>query len=282
MAQLPASVEVADESVLEFFGAPGLLHALVPVHNGTADPLRLRRTVAARIQRLPAEGEVHPTHVGRRAMIPPGGTQDVRLHLAVAPHTPPGDYEVEVDIGGGVRAAVLHVTEVVALTVSPGEIVLDNSSDEQLHEITVSNTGNVDIFISTIAVPLDDELLECRSFRAAAREFANGDHRETDPRRPTFDEFLVEWVRQTDRALQNAGLLRVRSVDGEITVPPGQTRVIKLGFTVPDTVDKHTRFSTFIPIAVEDLVVRVVPSLAPGAPPKQRRQTRTASRRRSS
>lgn len=282
MAHLPASVEVAGEPVMEFFGTPGLMHALVPVRNSTDEPLRLRRTVAARMPWQPAEGEVHPTHVGQRATIPPGGTQDVRIHLAVSPHTPPGDYEVEVDIGGGVRPALLHVAEVVALNVTPDEIILDNSADEQLHQITVSNTGNVDIFVSTVAVPLDDELLECRSFRAAAREFG-GDRRETDPRRPTFDEFLTEFVRQTDRALQNAGLLRVRSVDGEITVSPGQTRVITLGFTVPETVDKHTRFSTFIPIAVEDLVVRVVPSLAPGATPKrQRRQTRSTSRRRTS
>ena len=282
MSDSTAATGPVDSEVVHFFGPPGALQAVVTVGNASDEDRQLRRTVPRpQRQALAADG-AYSAHFAQRALLAPGTTLAIPARLAVPPDMLPGDHEVNVEIDGERRSAVLHISEVVSAAVSPAEIIIGASAGEQRRRIVVTNSGNIDITIDSTAAPLDDDLLTCRIMRAAVRQFAGNDHADGEARpeqQPRFEEFLSALVRQTDRVLRDAGVLRVRSIDGTVTVRPGQVAMVDMGFSVPDTIDRHTRYSAVVPIATADLVVRVVPSIGVVAERRPRRSRQQGQRR---
>ncbi len=251
-AQVVAADATSDPTV-EFFGSTGTMTGTVALRNVTDGRVRLRRTVPRVCSDLSGTGTPLLAHVARRSVLDPSGVGQVPVRLRIPQHTAPGDYQVQVDVGGVVHQAVLHVLEDVAVTVSPEEVVIAGGSEPQERRVAVSNDGNVAVTVGSLAVPLDDDLLDCRSLRGGAKEFSESGVR--------FDDFLSAVVRQGNRALQRAGILRMRVPGGEVTVEPGQTVLVPLMFQVPNTLDRHTRYSAVVPVATADLRVHVVPGL---------------------
>jgi hypothetical protein len=277
-----AATGPVDGELVHFSGPPGALQAVVTIRNASDEDRQLRRTVPRpQRQALAADG-AYSAHFAQRALLAPGAALAVPVRLAVPPDTPPGDHEVSIDIDGERQRAVLHVCEVVSAAVSPAEIIIGASAGEQRRRIVVTNSGNIDITIASTAAPLDDELLTCRIMRTAVRQFAGNDHG-GDEGRPEglrrFEDFLSELVRQTDQVLRDAGVLRVRSIDGPVVVRPGQVTMVDMAFSVPETLDRHTRYSAVVPIATADLVVRVVPSIGVVAERRPRRSRKLGERR---
>jgi len=253
MAEQRVALDGTQDATVEFFGGPGTMLGTVALRNISSDRVRLRRTVPRVCSDLSRSGPPLLAHVARRAVLDPSAVGQIPVRLRIPRHTAPGDYQVQVDVGGAVHQAVLHVLEDVAVTVSPEEVFIAGGSQPQERRIAVSNDGNVAVSIASFAVPLDDDLLDCRSLRAGAKEFS-----ETGV---VFDDFLSAVVRQGNRALERAGILRVRVAEGTLTVQPGETRLATLLFTAPGTLERHTRYTAVVPIATADLQVRVVPGL---------------------
>ena len=107
-------------------------------------------------------------HQGRR----------VPLSIAVDPTTPPGDYAVELTVGGDSRPVVLHVTEFFELTVQPEFlVVLNRHGEAQRRRLFVTNDGNVTFAIGDIGeVDLEDDMIAQRSARVALEPLARVEH----------------------------------------------------------------------------------------------------------
>src|SRR5262245_20687252 len=108
-------------------GPPDSLEGELLLHNTGPDKLILRdvRLRGEAIARRAAEADGPSELALRRVILRPGQLRRMPLQLALSPNTPPGEYHAEVQIGGGVRQLVIHVTEVVQLEIDPDPVVID-------------------------------------------------------------------------------------------------------------------------------------------------------------
>jgi hypothetical protein len=241
-----------DEQIV-LVGQPGTLRGELYVHNPGAERIVLRGSQlrGASLERgaaTPAACRLPPIAVR------PGGRRRVPLNIALPAHTPPGEYHYELEVGGHVRSVVLHVTEVVDLDISPPQVVIENRPGRKVTKrVVFHNLGNVPLTIGQVgAIPLDDELLQCRTGRAAV--VMGGD------RIASLDDYYAEVIRQTKTALEQTGLLRVRNKAGTVVLEPGQVQPIDLEILVPKGLEKHTRYRGAAAFYTADLEFFVVPS----------------------
>jgi hypothetical protein len=224
-----------------------------------------------------AKGPVETEPLRQRlpsVIVHPGEKRRVPLKLALAPTTPPGEYQAEIQLKDSTWPVIMHVTEKVALSISPSRLVIQNTPGAtETRRVVLSNQGNVPITIGELAaIPLDDDLLQCRLLRAVVA--ALGEEQEQ-----TLDTILTEFAHQSKSILQQSGLLRVRNRTGRLTLEPGQVSPVDLEFRLPETLDRRTRYRALVPILTADLEVLIAPALEavqiPEKPEKPARPTRT-------
>jgi hypothetical protein len=186
----------------------------------------------------------------RRIIVRPGQSRPVPVALALDPRTPPGTYEALLDIDGEQRSVVLHVTEDVALSISPQPLVIQNRPKAQVRkEVVFTNEGNVPITVRSIGtVVLDDEMAHCRAMRGALTDV--GDTMED------MDDYIAALGKRY-RKIYETLVLKVQN--DEITIKPGETRALKLNITVPAKLEKRSRYSGYAAIATSNLTFIVVP-----------------------
>jgi hypothetical protein len=186
----------------------------------------------------------------RRIVVRAGSSKPVPLTLTLDPRTPPGTYHAKLQVDGEERQVVMHVTEDVALELAPTELVLVNAAGRKIQkQIVVTNPGNVPVTVKTIGtVVLDDELAHCRALRGALADV--GDTMKS------LDDFTVALGRRY-KSVYETSALRVQN--DEATVEPGDTLAIDLTITLPDKLDKRSRYTGYAPISTRTLTFIVVP-----------------------
>jgi hypothetical protein len=184
----------------------------------------------------------------------PGERRRVPLKFALAPETPPGEYHSHLQLADRSIPVVFHVVERLALEISPSQLVLRNEAGATIaKQVVLHNRGNVPLDIDELsAIPLDDELLNCRILRGVAA--AVDGEAETN-----LDTVLAAFARHSRAALDQAGILRVRNRSGKLTLQPGEIRSITLEFRLPETLEKRSRYRALLPIYTADLVIVIAP-----------------------
>ena len=193
----------------------------------------------------------------------PGHTRRVPLSLALDPHTPPGEYQAELTIGDRIKPVTLNVVENIELNISPGRFVLANEAGATVtRRVVLTNQGNVPLKIGEIgAVPLDDDLIVCRTLRAALKAVDEDREKKTEKEEePTLSDYVAEIFHQAKIILDKAGNLRVHNKTGEVTIPPGGSTAIDLEIRLPDTLEKRTRYFGTAAIYTSQLTFVIVPT----------------------
>lgn len=254
------SMEVPQGETIVLVGQPGSLRGEFHLENPGEQRMVFRGARMSSVlppKAVRAAPEVKPVAQKLPSVIVrPGERRRVPLRMALSPTTPPGEYHAEIKLEDRTWPVVMHVTEKVALDISPGQLVLHNQPGATFKkQIVVSNRGNVPLKVDEVApVPLDDELLQCRILRAVAGAV-------NEKEEQTFEGVLTEFARKSKLALAQSGILRVRNLAGSFTLAPGEVRSIELEFRLPDTLDKRTRYRAVLPIYTDDLVILIAPSL---------------------
>jgi hypothetical protein len=188
----------------------------------------------------------------------------VPLKIAVDPATPPGEYTVDLELGGGTRQAVLHVAEDFDLSVQPTEIVVENRPGEvQSKQLIVTNDGNVPFTVGEIGdVVLEDELIFCRAGRIAVEPWAD----RLDAR---LEDLVVDIIKAARDESGRAANMVVHNAAGDVDVAPGQTVTVPLEITVPEGLHRNSRYQGVTPLYTADLVFNVVPARGPAKPGPQ-------------
>lgn len=232
-------------------GPPNAVHGAIRLHNVT-DSRRMVRRGLVRGELLGAEAEDVTCRVGPQR-IGPGESIDTDVVIELPTTTPPGEYEIEVELGGTAVPARAVVLEVLGTEVTPSMIVVEAASEREItRRIVVRNTGNVPVVIGEIgAVMLDDELLDCRTMRGALAEL-------TEPT-ATIDHALAAVARNAKAVLDQAGVLRVHNASGRQTLEPGVAAVLDLEIRVPTQLYRHTRYHGRAYICTSTLTFNVVP-----------------------
>jgi hypothetical protein len=251
-------VAVDRDQPVEFVGPPQALSGRLLMHKTDQRNLLLTRRdalVATLGGMSPLRGPVE-AHVARATVLSGTEAREVSVTLSLDRYTPAGRYDLEIEIGGHRRSAVVTVAEVVALDIRPTSFVVDNMA-KQVQEKTVvmRNLGNVPLRVADIGgVPLDDERLDCRSLRKALSAWRAREEQ-------TVESYFVEVGRQAHDALERAGLLRVHVQGAPFQLAPGETRTVTLGVEVPATLDRHTRYTGVAAVHLADLTFVVVPAV---------------------
>lgn len=129
-------------------GPPGLLRATVSVENA------VEQRVVVRGLTLYRPGQSAVTGSGG-AVIAPGATAHVPVSFRLEPHTPPGEYPAEVEVGGLRREALLRVEPDLAMHVSPRRVLAGIGRSPVT--LTVANDGNLAIALAAVVrAPTDD------------------------------------------------------------------------------------------------------------------------------
>ena len=185
----------------------------------------------------------------------PGERRRVPLKFALSPNTPPGEYHASLQLADRTFPVVFHVVEQLSLEISPAQLVLRNDAGATISkQVVLHNRGNVPLEIDELsAIPLDDELLNCRILRGVA---AAVDSEE----KIDLDSVLAAFARHSRLALDQAGILRVRNRSGRLTLQPGEIRAVTLEFRLPESLEKRSRYRAILPIYTADLVIVIAPA----------------------
>ena len=186
----------------------------------------------------------------RRVIVRAGETRPVPVALSLDPRTPPGTYHAELDLAGEQRPVVMHVTEEVAIEIAPQEIVLLNHPGEKVQRhVVFTNGGNVPLAIKSLGgVVLDEDLAHCRALRGALADVGDS--------MKSLDDFAVALGKRY-RAIYETLTLRVKNEDTNIA--PGETRAIELTITLPEKMERRSRYTGYAAISTETLTFTIVP-----------------------
>lgn len=219
-------------------GPPASLRGFVILQNATDEHLFVRELPMKNIQNTDAVFPVHTT-------LKPREIKSQNVYYSIDPLTPPGTYEMTVQIGNESKKVTLIVHENLDVQLSPQDIVLEGIEAGLQHtkEILFSNKGNIALIIPTIKHnTLTDMDFICRNLTLAVRN--NGD----EGIEKTLDAFtkglkkdITDWV---DISIQEAGQV----------VQPGQTILLHLGITLPGDVNKNYHYTG--DIRIFDQVIR--------------------------
>jgi hypothetical protein len=186
----------------------------------------------------------------RRVVVRAGQTRPVPVALSLDPRTPPGTYHAELDLAGEQRAVVMHITEEVAIGIAPPDVVLLNHPGEKVHrQVVFTNDGNVPLAIKSLGlVVLDEDLAHCRALRGALTDV--GDTMKS------LDDFAVALGRRY-HAIYETLALRIKNE--ETSLAPGETRAIELTITLPEKMDRRSRYTGYAAVSTATLTFTIVP-----------------------
>jgi hypothetical protein len=244
---------------LVFIGPPESLTGTLRLQNPGADRAVLRRAAF--------HGDAVHGEARFSARLQPGESRAVEIEATLGPHAPPGEHRVEVEIAGRRYPAVVQVSEVIDLEIEPSPIVLEHPAAGRVTKtVILRNAGNVALMIGEIGpVPLDEELLSCRTGREALADL--GDE-------ASLDGYVAAVLRATKAAVAESGLLRVHNTRGSFELGPGDVVPLSLQITVPAKLHAGARYTGVVPMFTSDLSFLLVP--APKVRAATTRQTKEA------
>ena len=246
------------ERPLVLTGPPGAVSGEFHLRNATDEKLRVtgarlrpslrggKAGLRTRIAALLADDGVEL----RRIMVRPGQSRPVPVALSLDPRTPPGTYHMDLMVEDQVREVLMHVTENVALRVSPATIVLPNQPGQKFRKTVVfTNDGNVPVTVRAIGtIVLDDELASCRALRGALADVGDTMN--------TLDEFAAALGKRL-KTLYDTMVLKVQN--DAITLEPGQVEPVTFTVTLPDKLDPRARYTGYAALSTTSLAFTIVP-----------------------
>jgi hypothetical protein len=249
-------IATPDDEPLVLAGPPRKLTGQIDLHN-TGDA-----SVVLRDASVHDPSGVLRARPGRQSFSP----VVVRAHqqqrgpvsISLDPLTPPGEYHAEIEVAGGTRPVILHVTESIDVAVHPQSIVVLNQQGAQRRRVVVTNEGNVSFAIGDLGdVDLENDLLPDRT-RLALEPVTQG----VQPVARDLDGPVFVLVRLAPADAVRERGLSVRAHGPAVTVKPGDTAVIELDITVQAELPPNSRYRGRAALLTRDLEFVVVSSAA--------------------
>ena len=214
------------EDVIILSGPPSSLNGLVTFHNESDEKILVRDLM------------VH-THKNQDVVLPVGvilQPREVKAHLitySMDPHTPPGRYEMTVQLGKTRKKVLMVVHESMHIQLSPRKMVLNGIEGGQVHEkeVLFSNMGNIDLFVPSIRHgTIQDRDITCRNLGLALRTDAE----------EGVEKTLDVFTRGIKKDLSDFVKISIKEA-GEV-VKPGQAILLHIAMTVPKVLKKNYNY----------------------------------------
>ena len=240
-------------------GPPGRMRSELHFHNGGEQRALIRPGTLFCEELETATGQRLDVAMPN-VVLHPGQARRIPIHVTIPAHTPPGAYEGELVVAGRGVTVAIFISQNYQLDIAPAEVLVENhAGDRVVKQIVCTNAGNVPLTFGEIgAIPLDDELTECRTLRSIAAAWP--EEAEETEGREAVDRFVDLFVKGGKRVLERSGVLRVHTAGGPRDIAPGETQVIDLEITLPDRLESRSRYTGVAPLYMTDLVFRIVPA----------------------
>ncbi len=246
------------EKPIVLYGPPNRLRGALDIANPGEEKVTLRRASLS--------GDFLPAGAVTQRMstlrVRPTEAAQFDLDFDLGPHTPPGRYVGSIEVAGAVRPAEVTITEVHDLDISPDYLVITGAPGSTISkEVVVHNRGNVDAEMpSSMGLPLDDDLRDCRVLRQATAKVSEQDE-------TSLDDLLKILADVGQQVLDDAGILRARIGGGKGPVAAGEIRALSCSFTLPKTLRFGSRYRARLPLGAQVVHVLVVPQRGNGDQP---------------
>lgn len=219
-------IQIGDNEII-LSGPPTSLTGPVVLQNSTDEQIFIRDLPMMNAQNNTTAFPVHTT-------LQPGEIKSKNIYYSMDPSTPPGTYEMNLQIGDSKRNVKIIVHENLLVQISPQQVVLEGIDAGYQHtkQILFTNKGNIALTIPNIKHnTLTDMDLICRNLSQAIR--SNGD----EGIQKTLDAFtkglkkdITDWV---DISITEAGQV----------VEPGKTILLHLNITLPNDINKNFHYT---------------------------------------
>jgi hypothetical protein len=237
-------------------GEPRGLRGKIRLHNRAESRVVLReaRLTSVPTGHLGRDVEPLESPVPMSTILAPNQKSAVAVRVAIDAYTPPGEYRASIVLGERSYPVELHVTERVDLQVSPDTIVIENRPGTRVEKRAIfTNAGNTPLTIGNIgAVPLDEELIVCRTIRATLDAVADT--------ATTLDDWISGYLRQGKKQLDAIGMLWVETEKAPVVLQPGQVAPIDFRIRIPDGLDPRVRYLGVAFLYEVNLAFAIVPT----------------------
>jgi hypothetical protein len=231
----PAAIEFAgaDDARLFFSGPPRRLTGTIPLVNNSSAKQNLR-AISVSAGDLRGVAQLPLREFPFAARLYPGEQAAIRGSIALDSGTPPGTYEIEVQIGSKTVPATVYVTEVVDLRAEPSVVtILAGSASSYTRTMIVQNLGNVPLPSgSRCETPIFDSFDTATSMLIGLRK---ADRKSVET---MTKGVLDEWAE-----LQAGTLVISRE---PMVLRPGQKAVVDLEFQLPPELKPLRHYRTSI------------------------------------
>jgi hypothetical protein len=212
-----------------FSGPPGRVTGTLNLLNTSNEKLKLT-TVRLDAPMLTGAARQPLGELRIAARIYPNQQGAVPVTLPLDPCTAPGSYTAHIRVGDHIQSVVIHVTEHVDLHVEPDGVAINTDGERKFtREFVVENAGNV-------ALPLGDKcfapLLDSLGLSGVIHKGLKGacDRKFEE----TMHSLLCAWSNQ------QVGLVSLSR--DNVTLKPGEKRVMKGAFELPDDIQSYRHF----------------------------------------
>lgn len=238
-------------------GTPPRVSGEIELVNRSSERVKVRaipaRAAASAVKRGGAAApELGPVRMAAR--LEPGSRERVFAHLDLAPDTPPGTYEAELDAGGERTRVVVHVFEKQAVVVKPALVRLRGAPGEVLsHVLVVANHGNVPHTLPSAALVH----LEERDWFGRSLVYALRETREQEGHQAYLDRVVREMKASDIPPMR----VDVSTGGGPAAagreLRPGGTLEVRLDLTLPEKLIKGRTYIRTIPFMGTQLTFQV-------------------------
>jgi hypothetical protein len=218
-------------------GTPPRLSGRVTLANRSAERLKVKTLDL----RLTGPRDLAPDRtfaLQLSARVAPGASASFTAQAVVDETMPPGTYQAEVDVGGELRAAVLHVLERREVTVAPELFDLAGAPGESVvHPAVITNAGNVEATLPKVVLAGlgEDGALHSLFHVAMSQRGREGHIAALD----AYAALLAE-------AEVDAAKVLLGEAAGA-TLAPGEARAVQLTFELPARLARHRLYrGTFL------------------------------------
>jgi hypothetical protein len=218
----PPTIEFAGspDARLFFSGPPHRLTGTIPLINTTAAKQNLR-SLSVNGGELLGRAQLPLREVPFSVRLGPAEQADIRGVIALHSTTPPGSYDIEMQIGSKTVPATAHVSEVVDLESQPASLtILAGGDSSYIRKVTVHNAGNIPLLSgSRCETPIFDSF---DPQTAGLIGLSRADRKSSESMLKGALEEMAEL---------HAGMLVITRE--AIVLRPGETRVVDLEFQLP-------------------------------------------------
>jgi len=234
------------------YGSPGRVQGTLTIQNDSEEKLTVR-SISIQAPKLRSQTLEPLQEVRIFSRMYPSQQSRVTLDFPIDPSTPPGTYQATVQIGGQSQPVQIRISESMELEIEPDMVTVSAQDQKRFErEFVVTNVGNVPIsvgekWVAALQAPEGMESQVVQSLKALCKK-------KQDEGPPSGEEGSVQEMLCLVASRQPGPVALTWE---NLTLAPGETRVMKGVIELPDGLQPHRHYFAELELFSASLLVDI-------------------------